>query len=303
MILRFVLILFAIILIPLSLPIFAQEEAKEKPKLGWQNEVVGNLNFTQTSFSNWAQGGEDTWSWQLDINGKFVQNQQKFKWETSGKISFGKTKVGDAESRKAADEIRLESVFTYKLGVYVNPYIAATGQTQFTEGFDFSTDPKTKISNFMDPAYFTESVGVGYEPYENFKTRLGMALKQTIADEFAVLYSDDPETTEIEDVRSEVGVESITDFSKKVMENILFTTKLELFSDLQGQTLEDPNGNVIRDLSVFDRIDVRWDSVLKAQVNKYVTVSFNVQLFYDSDINIKRQLKQVLAAGLTYSFL
>jgi hypothetical protein len=35
-------------------------------------------------------------------------------------------------------------------------------------------------------------------------------------------------------------------------------------------------------------------------VAKYITVSFNLQIYYDKDISIQRQLKQILAVGFTY---
>lgn len=278
----------AALLILFSQSITAQEAAEEGPKFGWQNELLGSLNFTQTSFSNPVQGGEDSWNWQLNVNGKFVDDQEKFNWANTANISYGRTKVGDDDDKKSSDEIRLESVFTYKMGVYVNPYVSATAQTQFTAGFNYAADSKTEISNIFDPAYFTESIGLGYEPFKNFKTRLGAALKQTIADEFAATYSDDAETLdEIETLRSEVGMESVTDFSDKISENIIYTTKLSMFSNVKG----------------VDEIDVRWDNLVSAQVSKYLAVSFTMKLFYDRDISLKREIQQVLAAGLTYSFL
>ena len=271
----------------LNFLIFAQEDKKE-PEYGWKNVAVGNLNFTQTSFSNWARGGEDNWTWLLDFNAKFVNDQEKYNWSNAGKISYGKTKVSGADARKSADEIRLESVFTFKMGAYVNPYVALTGETQLTNAYKFSDSSKVEISNFLDPGYFTESIGFGYEPVKNFKTRLGLAFKQTIADKFAAAYSDDPKTDdEIETVRSEIGMESVTDYSRKLNENILFTTKLEAFSNFES----------------VKEIDVRWDNVFSAKVSKYIVVSFNFKLFYDKDISVKRQIKQILAVGLTYSFI
>ena len=273
----------SIILFFATTSVFAQEEIKT----GWKNTATGNLNFSQSSFSNWKQGGESTWAWQLDINGKLAYIAKKFDWVTTSKLSYGRTKIGDLESKKSADEIRLESVLTYKAGAYVNPYFAVTGETQLTQGYDFAKTPKEKISQIFDPAYFTESIGLGYEPIKDLKTRFGLAFKQTVADEFAARYSDDPETQKIEKLRSEIGAESVTDFSKKLHENILFTTKLELFSTLKSAK----------------EIDVRWDNVFTAKITKYIGVSFNFKLLYDRDISIKRQIKQVLGVGVIYSFL
>jgi hypothetical protein len=265
---------------------FSQETEKTQPEYGWKKELIGNLNFTQNNFDNWSQGGENSWSWQLDINVKFVNDQEKYNWSNSGKCSFGKTKIGDVEARKAADEIKLESVYTYKFGVYVNPYIAATGKTQFTKGYIYDNNFKKAVSNFMDPAYFTESIGVGYAPNDKIKSRLGAALKETITSDFP--YADDPTTTDkIEKTKVEIGAESTTDINLKLSETILFTSKLELFSNLER----------------VDEIDVNWDNLFSAKISKYISVSLNVCLFYDKDISKKRQLKETLAVGLSYSFL
>ncbi len=263
----------------------AKVDKPEPPKYGWQKSLVGAVNFTQTSLNNWQQGGEDSWNWQLDLNAKFVNDQEKTNWANSGKVSYGRTKVGEAESVKSADEIFLESVLAYKLGTLVNPYVALTGRSQLTKN-----NPGEKDSKFLNPGYFTESFGAGFRLAEGLQTRLGLAFKQTVTtgEAFAVNWSDDKNTLgEIEKVRSEVGLESVTDYTRKIAENILYTAKLEMFSNLKGA----------------DEIDVRWENLLSAKVSKLLSVSFNVQLFYDKDIDLKRQIRQVLAVGLSYSFL
>ncbi len=260
-------------------PLYAQDKKEEKPKYGWQKTVTGVLNFTQNKFDNWSQGGEDSWSWQLNFDGKFDYLQEKYSWNNSAKISYGKTKLGKADPRKAADEIKLESVYTYKMNTYVNPYVAATALTQFTDGFNY--DPKVKISSFMDPGYFTQSAGVGVQVVEQVKTRVGAALKETVAKDFKETYADG------EEMRVEYGAESVTDVNWKMAENILFTSKLELFSNLKA----------------INEIDVNWDNMFTSKITDYINVSLNIKLFYDKDISTKRQLKETLAIGLSYSFL
>ena len=54
--------------------VLAQEKPAEEPKYGWQKEMVGGINLTQTSLSNWTQGGENSFAWQLNFNFKFSKN-------------------------------------------------------------------------------------------------------------------------------------------------------------------------------------------------------------------------------------
>ena len=88
-------------------------------------------------------------------------------------------------------------------------------------------------------------------------------------------------------MRLEYGAESVTDAKLQVSESILYTSKLALFSNLKG----------------VDEIDVDWDNVFSAKVATYITVSFNFKLFYDKDVSAKRQLKETLAVGLSYTLL
>jgi hypothetical protein len=135
--------------------LFAQEEKTEPPVYGWKNEVLGSLNLTQANFDNWSQGGENSLSWQFNLNAKFVKDEATHNWANIGKFQFGQIKVGDQSNRKSVDQIMLESTYTFKLGWFVDPYFSLTGQSQFAKGFDYGTDPVTAVSNFLDPGYFT----------------------------------------------------------------------------------------------------------------------------------------------------
>jgi hypothetical protein len=280
-------IIVYLLLISTSL-LYSEDEKKEEPKIGWNNEVIGSLNLTQASFDNWSGGGENSLAWQFKFLGKFMHEQTSYNWTTTGKIEYGQTKLGDLESRKSIDEIRLESIYTRKINLYVNPYVAVTGETQLTKGYKYSETSKTAFSDFFDPAYFTQSAGIGYSPNDQFKTRLGAALKETITRNFPTPFADDPDTKDkIEKTKVELGAESVTDYTQKLAEKMLFTSKLELFSNFKA----------------LNEVDVRWDNILTAEVSKYVNVNLNFKLFYDRDISVKRQLKQSLALGLTYTFL
>jgi hypothetical protein len=264
---------------------FAEEEEQ---KLGWETELIANFNFTQASFDNWSQGGENTLGWQAGLNGKFIHFGARHEWLNGGKLAYGMQKVGDEDSRKSVDEISLETVYTYKAGFYVDPYVAATALTQFSKGYEYDDSGKTAVSDFLDPGYFTQSAGVGRTYGDVFRSRLGVAVKETITDKHPVPYADDPETEdEIEDTKVEVGMESVSELSLSLAENLMFTSKLDLFSNLEAS----------------NEIDVTWDNLLTAKVQEYVNVSLNVKIFYDRDISKKRQLKQSLAIGLTYALM
>lgn len=265
--------------------LFAQD--KKSVNFGWKNQITSDLNFTQNSFDNWSAGGEDSWSWALNVNAKFENDQEKYNWATSGKFQFGRAQIGNGSAQKAADEINLETVYTYKLGGTINPYGSFKILSQFANGFNYGVKPALQISAAFDPLYLTESIGMGYAASKFLKTRLGAAVKQTFSkSEYG--FADDPSTTnKIESSRNELGAESVTELNIPVSEKIMYDGKIELFSDLKA----------------VNTVDVNWDNTFSAQVSDIIKVSFNFKLFYDRDISRTRQLKQTLAVGLSYTFL
>jgi hypothetical protein len=270
-----------LLLIVIASPLFAETT------LGWKDELISKLNVTQSNYDNWAKGGENTLSWQISINARLDNDRELSLWSNTMRFNFGHTRAGSQESRKSVDEVKLESVYTYKLGIHINPYIAVGLETQITAGYEYKNDIKLQVADAFDPSYYTQSLGFGYAMEQNFKTRTGLAIKETVSRNFT-RFSDDPMTRDhVETVKVETGMESVTDYNQKVNESLTFTSKLEIFSNLER----------------IDEVDVRWDNLLSAKVAEYVDVGLNIKLLYDRDQSIRRQLKQVLTLGLTYIFL
>ena len=284
----FKLFLFVGLIAFLSKLAIAQEAEEDSVVYGWKNQVVAGLNLTQASFDNWAQGGENTLAWQLKLDMNFTKDQEKFNWANTGKFTLGFAKVGDDEAKKSADLIDIESVYTRKFGKYLNPLVAATGKTQFAAGFQFDANTKTKVSQFLDPGYFTQSLGLGYiSDDQNFKSRIGVMVKETVTSDFPIPYADDPDTQKIEKTKVEPGITSVTNLKKQFNEDVIFTSKLDIFTDLEA----------------FNRTDMTWENNLTLKVAKYINVSVDLVLFYDRDITKKLQIKQVLVVGFTYALL
>ncbi|MBN2355115.1 DUF3078 domain-containing protein [candidate division KSB1 bacterium] len=279
-----VVILF--VFIASAVAIEAPKISKDSLKIGWNHDGLSRLNLTQTAFDNWAQGGENNFSWRVDVNIKCIYEKENVNLANAAGLSFGKIKVSSQESRKTVDEIRFQSVFTRKISKYLNPYIAVIAETQLAKGYDYSKPAKEPISDIIDPAYFTQSMGIGYAPKPVFKTRFGAALKETITDKYNK-YADDPKTARIEKNKFEVGVESVTNVQKKVNSLVSTSSEMRLFSDLKG----------------YRKVDVRWDNLLTMQIAKFINVNFNFKVYYDRDVDVKRQITQSLAIGLSYDFI
>ena len=278
-------ILTFLLLALLTMVSFAQDTTEVKKDTLWTPNGVVGINLSQVAFSNWAQGGENSLSFTffsllgLDYIG------DPWKWKNSLKFAYGRTKVGDEEYRTNDNEIFFESTLIYHIGWAVSPYAGATARTAVTKGFDYNVQPSRQIVDFMDPFYLTEAIGLVYDQIPNFSTRIGIGMKQTFTKEFTK-YSDDIETlSEIETFKNETGIESVTEYKLEFLENMAYLTSLRLFGTFD-------------DLSVWD---VRWDNIIAAKVNYYISVTFNVLLIYDEDESIRRQLKEALQLGISYN--
>lgn len=252
----------------------------------WVPKVVTGLNLSQISLSNWTQGGEDAISWTLFGNGSLYYRSEIWHFKNDLKVAYGRTKLGSSEYKTNDNELYLESVISRNFGWAIDPYFSNTVRTAIAAGFDYSTAPKTEIANFFDPGYLTQSLGFTYDKTPGFSSRLGFAVQEVITNKFT-FYSDDTETDEIEKVKIETGVESVTSADYTLMENILLKSKLRLFSRFES----------------LDVWDVRWDNTIVAQVNEYVNVSLVFLLIYEEAQIQKTQIKEALQLGITYNLL
>lgn len=263
---------------------FAQADSTKAPEYGWKHSMVAGLTLSQISFTDWSQGGDNALSWVIGLDGKSVNEQELTIWANTYKFAFGQTRLGDAGLRKTEDKIDFESILTFILNQHINPYAAVTFKSQFAPGYKYPAGIETGVSKFFDPAYLTQSVGAGWQPREEIKTRLGFSLREILASRYASLYTDDPSTPALEKSKIEGGMESVTDVEWKIDENILLTSKIEIFAPFKK----------------FDRLDIRTDTKLTMAVNKYINAMFSLQV-----LNIepfpRTQIKQTIALGFTYN--
>ncbi len=256
------------------------------PAPTWKKEIVFSFQLAQSSFDNWAQGGEDSLAWQTGLKSKFIRDKKMSNWTHSLDIAYGQSRTENQVSKKTVDEVKAESVYTFKTGHPISPFLSLAGRTQMTAGYTTLEEIRVKTSDFLDPGTFTESAGLGYVRGETFTTRLGAALRETVTRNFPG-YADNLETSEIEKTRTEFGATSVTEYKHKLGAASLFTSKLDLFSNLKAA----------------DQVVVHWDNVLSTQITKLLTFGAEVDLFYDRSISKSRQIKQFLSAGFSYSLL
>jgi hypothetical protein len=249
--------------------------------------LVASLAVAQGQFDNWRPGGEDSLNWTSRLDGSRTRRWDEASWENNLRLAYGQSQQGAAEPVKSADTIHADSTYVRDLRLVFNPYAGVSADTQFMNGYQYfygTTITPVVVSKFMDPAYFTESFGLAYAYGDSFRFRIGGAAKQTVTDVYTQ-YADNPETPTVERFKNELGLGSVTDLKLTLAQNLKFSSRLDLFSNL----------------AALDQVDVLWANSLVGQVSPWLAAHLDLDLAYDRDVSTQRQLRQSLNVSLSYA--
>ena len=272
----------------------------------WKKGGFSGLNFSQTSLTNWAAGGQNS----LALNGLFnffaVYKDTLNVWENTLDLGYGFLRQSSYDGIMKTDD-RIEFNSKYGRKAFKNFYYAGllNFRTQFSPGYNYPNDVD-KISNFMAPGYLLAALGLNYIPNTYFNAflspltgRLTFVLDEALSQKGAFGVAKGKK------MKKELGgyvrlAFAKSDFKQGFFQNMSIGTKVDLFSNY----LKDPQ-----------YVDVNWETLLGMKVNKYITVSLNTQLIYDHDVRIdynqsgsidddspRVQFKEILGIGFMYKF-
>ncbi len=268
------------------------------------------INMTQSYFSNWAAGGQNSIAGTA-LMGLFANyNEGRNSWETNLDLAFGLLMQGDSDPIKTDDRIDLTSKYGYATN---NPdwYYSAlfNFRTQFADGYIIENgieigDP---ISRSFAPAYSFLTLGMDYKPNDKLSvllspatTKITIVTDDRLAPNFGV--------EEGENVRFEIGAFIKGVYQSDIAKNVNLLTRIDLFSNY----LENPQN-----------VDVNWETVLTLKVNEWLSTTITTQLIYDDDIKLnvtepvivddviitpgsagvpRTQFREVFALGLSFKF-
>ncbi len=271
----------------------AQEEA---PSYWKKNGKVG-LNLSQSQLTNWAAGGQSAINALGLFSYSFNYKKDNDLWDNSLDLALGYSKLGAESLIKTDDRIEFNSLYGKKALENLYYGAAFSLKSQFVNGYDYKVDSTTPISGFFAPAYVTLGLGLDYKPNKyisiNFSPltgRLTMVTIKELSDEGS--FGVDPGKT----TRFELGSKAWIKIEKEIIQNVLFNTKFEAFSDY----LKNP-----------ERIDIDWQTGIAMKVNKWLSTNITTHLIYDDDVMImdkdgkkgpRTQFKEVLSVGLSFMF-
>jgi hypothetical protein len=290
-------------------------EQKADTTLGWKNGGVFALNLSQTSLTNWAAGGQNSFATNSLLSVFANHMTKKSSWVNSLDIGYGIIKQNEQDTRKTDD--KFDFLSKYGLQAFDHFYYAAllNFKTQLSLGKQYpnpaAPDEYVKISNFLAPAYLIGALGLDYKPNAYFSAFIAPVTGRIVivndtelsnAGAFGVAPGKRSKTEFGGYVRV---IYTRNDFRNEFLKNIAFTTKIDLFSNY----LDNPQNIVIN-----------WETLLAMKINKFISANINTLLIYDDKIKIpfdrngddiiqpgeavgsKVQFKEILGVGLSYKF-
>ena len=295
-------VLFTALALAFAIVSFAQDTLPD----GWHRKGNIGLNFGQSSYTNWAAGGQNTIAGQGMFNYAILYRHGNFKWDNTLNTALGYSFYDfDRKPIKTDDKIEFTSLAALKATEHLNYGAELAFRSQFAYGFDYAKDSTNYISHFLAPAYISLGLGVEWVPCPHFSLyfspvtgRVTIVNDDRLAEEgaFGVNNLDKNDTilhTNFAKVRYEFGARAVAKFQYPLAKNIDFNSKLELFSNYLKQP---------------QYIDVDWQNMLVLKVNSWLNANVATHLIYDYDIPFydeagvkiegsKVQFKEVLAIG------
>ena len=311
-----------IVLFLISGSLLAQVTEKEKDLRKLNSDTIQGCKkgglftvaFSQVSLTNWAAGGENSFSGNSLVNAFANYKKNKISWDNTLDLGYGIMKQDDQEVRKTDDKIDFSSKFGRKLSSSSFAAALLNFKTQFMPGYNYPND-SVAISKLMAPGYLLFAAGYDYKKGDWLSLfiapvtgKMTFVLDETLANagafgvEPAVINPlDNSISVPGKKMRSEFGGYFKGAFSKDIMTNVKLSTKLELFTNY----LINPQN-----------VDVYWETNIGMKVNKYITVTVGTTLVYDDDIDIeikddagavigkgpRVQFKEVFGLGFSYKF-
>jgi Protein of unknown function (DUF3078). len=256
---------------------------------GWFISGNNSLLFSQSAFSNWMAGGVNSIALNGNVDYEFNLTRGKNIWDNRILLGYGVQTNKGEESRKTNDIIDLTSSYGYNIGN--NWYLASAlnFKTQFTAGYDYTTEPRTKISNFMAPAYLSIGLGLDYKPNDNFQVNLHPLTARItfVMDEDLQWAGKYGLKNDGDSAFFELGAYIGARYKFQIMEGISYDNRIGIFSNY----LDKPQN-----------MDIAYWGLLDLKVNRFISAQVAVNLLYDENQIKKTQIKQTLGIGFNYKF-
>jgi hypothetical protein len=280
----------------------------------WKSNGVFNLGIGQTSFTNWAAGGDNNINITTSLLYDLIYKKDIINWNTNVDFRYGTLMFLDKNSKKTDDQIHMSSKLGYELDSSFSMSFLFSFDSQFTNGYKYPND-SVPISRFMAPAYILLGVGMDYKPNKSLSILVSpYTNKITVVNDYDLSFSGAYGMTPAETdtagnilvpasrFRNEPGGYIKVNFTHTFGKVFKLTSRLELFSSYFNNPAN---------------LDVRANLIGLYKISQRTAVTFTLDILYDEDAKIRQdidgdgveevvgprtQVKQSLALGLALKF-
>ena len=268
---------------------FSAQEKKVKdaapPQPKWKIHGRFAFIFNQSSFSNWASGGENTIAGNINVNYDFNYKKKNINWDSRIITGYGLSHISDKGYRKTDDRLELNSLFGYKTSTYWFFSFIGNFRTQYTNGYNYKVEPKVLVSEFLAPAYLTFGPGMLWKKSDNLSLNIAPATARYtfVSDRFSGEFG-------VEDGRNtafSLGFNLSGYFKFSIMENIEMENILTLYTDY---------------LANVGNIDLDYQTNIRFKVNKHIKMQMTFHTIIDDNSSSRVQFRQLFGLGVNYSF-
>jgi hypothetical protein len=283
-------------------------------KEGWTKGASFNMNFNQTTLSNWFAGGDKLsigLNTLLKANTTYKKGKGLFKANLEAAYGIINTTTSGGV-RKTDDRWVITSSFNQKAAKNLYYTLAGQIKSQFTQGFSYSKEGKrTLISDLLSPGDIKLGLGLTYQPNSKFS-----AYVSPVTAKINVKNADAFYNQKIFGVDSnqryafDLGAFARIDYKTNLKKDLLYTASIDAFY-----------GYILKNYNFYFANLFNW------KLNKYFGATFSFDIAYDNtqptpvyikDANgneqvklgadgkeikvVKLQIKQFFGLGFNYSF-
>ena len=126
-----------------------QKAAPKKPNY-WTNSLTTQINVGQTSLSNWAAGGDNTFTLKGYADGNANWKKDKMFWNNRLQLEFGLLYASSKPLfQKSNDRIYLESKWGHRIHEQLYASANFDFKSQFANGYDYPTPSAAQVKEWF----------------------------------------------------------------------------------------------------------------------------------------------------------
>ena len=281
--------IFILFFMLLATTFYSQKKKQDSlPKPKWKINGRFAFIFNQSSFSNWASGGENTVAGNININYDCNYKKKNVNWDTRIITGYGLSHISEKGYRKTDDRFEVNSLFGFKTSKYWFFSFIANFRTQYAKGYDYKKDPKVLVSEFLSPAYLTYGPGMLWKKSDDINLNIAPATaRYTFVNDFFTKDAGRFGVDQGETVSFSLGFNLSGYYKFVLMENIEMENILSIYTDY---------------LANVGNLDIDYQTNIRFKVNKHIKMQLTFQAIVDDNTASKIQFRQLFGLGVNYNF-